>query len=70
MNANQLINMVVRTVIRRLVNHGVNAGINAMSSNSAGRAHPQEGRSNVSGVNQTAKQAGQVTRMARRIGRL
>ncbi|MDP2580686.1 hypothetical protein Q8W37_12155 [Shimia thalassica] len=61
-------------LVRRVVNFGVNAGVKAMSSgtDSAGRAEPQQDRPQRSVPNngqQTAKQAKQAMRMARRMGR-
>ncbi|WP_127112277.1 hypothetical protein [Shimia sediminis] len=71
MNANQLMNMIVRMFVRKAMNFGMKAGTDALNRrDTAGRSQPQQHRDGASPAPKfDAKQARQVTRMARKIGR-
>lgn len=78
---NQIINMIIRTVMRKLLNKGIDAGFNKAASMRSNKAQQPQGEiddygnpvqrnsSNQPGDN-SAKQAKQAIRMARRAGRM
>ncbi len=71
MNANQLINMVVRMFVRKAMNYGVKSGVDALNRrDSAGRARPQQEREGTPTPPKfNSRQAQQMARMARKMGR-
>lgn len=71
MNANQLINMITRMFVRKAMNYGMKTGRNAMNNrDSAGRSQPQNDRKSPTKPPQfNSRQARQMARMTRKIGR-
>ena len=71
MNANQLINMITRMFVRKVMNYGMKSGIDAMSNrDSAGRGRPQQdAKAGKAPPKFDSRQARQMARMARKMGR-
>jgi len=79
---NQIINMIIRTIMRKLLNKGIDAGFNKAASMRGGHNNQPKGEIDDYGIpiaqnnqrpkrqnNQSAQQAKQAMKMARRINK-